>query len=44
MMCLSVLGFFFDGPKVLFQCGLALFSIHKTSILASNDPVQVCIV
>lgn len=27
--------------KVLFQCGLALFSLHKDDILASHDPVQV---
>jgi hypothetical protein len=34
--------FFLDGPKVLFQVGLALLTLHRDAILATKDPVAVC--
>jgi hypothetical protein len=33
--------FFLEGPKVLFQIGLAMFAVHQKRVCATKDPVEV---
>jgi hypothetical protein len=33
--------FFLEGPKVLFQVGLALFAVHQKRVVGTKDPVEV---